>query len=77
MGFAAETQDVEKNGRAKLERKGADYIVANDVSAETGIMGGDRNSVKIISADGIDVWPDLDKADVAKRLAVLIAEKLA
>lgn len=77
VGFAAETQDVEKNGRAKLERKGADYIVANDVSAETGIMGGDRNSVKIISADGIDVWPDLDKAEVAKRLAALIAEKLA
>ena len=77
VGFAAETQDVEKNGRAKLERKGADYIVANDVSVETGIMGGDRNSVKIISADGIDAWPDLDKADVAKRLAALIAEKLA
>ncbi|OOO22278.1 bifunctional phosphopantothenoylcysteine decarboxylase/phosphopantothenate synthase [Agrobacterium salinitolerans] len=77
VGFAAETQDVEKNGRAKLERKGADYIVANDVSAETGIMGGDRNSVKIISADGIDAWPDLDKAEVAKRLAALIAEKLA
>ncbi|MFJ1308072.1 bifunctional phosphopantothenoylcysteine decarboxylase/phosphopantothenate--cysteine ligase CoaBC [Agrobacterium sp. P15N1-A] len=77
VGFAAETQDVEKNGRAKLERKGADYIVANDVSVETGIMGGDRNSVKIISADGIDVWPDLDKVDVAKRLAALIAEKLA
>ncbi len=77
VGFAAETQDVEKNGRAKLERKGADYIVANDVSAETGIMGGDRNSVKIISADGVEAWPDLDKADVAKRLAALIAEKLA
>lgn len=77
VGFAAETQDVEKNGRAKLERKGADYIVANDVSAETGIMGGDRNSVKIISADGVEAWPNLDKADVAKRLAALIAEKLA
>ncbi|NTE54063.1 bifunctional phosphopantothenoylcysteine decarboxylase/phosphopantothenate--cysteine ligase CoaBC [Agrobacterium tumefaciens] len=77
VGFAAETQDVEKNGRAKLERKGADYIVANDVSAETGIMGGDRNSVKIISADGIEVWPDLYKAEVAKRLAALVAEKLA
>nr|WP_295976846.1 bifunctional phosphopantothenoylcysteine decarboxylase/phosphopantothenate--cysteine ligase CoaBC [uncultured Agrobacterium sp.] len=77
VGFAAETQDVEKNGRAKLERKGADYIVANDVSAETGIMGGDRNSVKIISVDGIEVWPDLDKAEVAKRLAALVAEKLA
>jgi phosphopantothenoylcysteine decarboxylase/phosphopantothenate--cysteine ligase len=77
VGFAAETQDVEKNGRAKLERKGADLIVANDVSAETGIMGGDRNSVKIISADGVDAWPNLDKAEVAKRLAALIAEKLA
>ncbi|WP_418136386.1 bifunctional phosphopantothenoylcysteine decarboxylase/phosphopantothenate--cysteine ligase CoaBC [Agrobacterium sp. El2ro-1b] len=77
VGFAAETQDVEKNGRAKLERKGADYIVANDVSAETGIMGGDRNSVKIISANGVEAWPDLDKTDVAKRLAALIAEKLA
>lgn len=77
MGFAAETQDVEKNGRAKLERKGADYIVANDVSAETGIMGGDRNSVKIISNEGIEAWPDMDKAEVAKRLAALIAEKLA
>ncbi len=54
VGFAAETQDIEKNGRSKLERKGADYIVANDVSAETGIMGGDRNSVKIISNEGIE-----------------------
>ncbi|MES5099796.1 bifunctional phosphopantothenoylcysteine decarboxylase/phosphopantothenate--cysteine ligase CoaBC [Agrobacterium sp. BA1120] len=77
VGFAAETQDVEINGRAKLERKGADIIVANDVSAATGIMGGDRNSVKIISKTGIDAWPDLDKAEVAKRLAALIAEKLA
>lgn len=76
VGFAAETQDVEKNGRAKLERKGADYIVANDVSAQTGIMGGDRNSVKIISAEGVEAWPDLDKAEVAKRLAAFIAEKL-
>ncbi|MDH7806823.1 MULTISPECIES: bifunctional phosphopantothenoylcysteine decarboxylase/phosphopantothenate--cysteine ligase CoaBC [unclassified Rhizobium] len=77
VGFAAETQDIEKNGRSKLERKGADYIVANDVSAETGIMGGDRNSVKIISNEGIEAWPDMDKAEVAKRLAALIAEKLA
>ncbi|MEJ1173337.1 bifunctional phosphopantothenoylcysteine decarboxylase/phosphopantothenate--cysteine ligase CoaBC [Agrobacterium sp. CMT1] len=76
VGFAAETQDVEKNGRAKLERKGADYIVANDVSAQTGIMGGDRNSVKIISAEGVEAWPDLDKAEVAKRLAAFVAEKL-
>ncbi|GAK70599.1 phosphopantothenoylcysteine decarboxylase/phosphopantothenate--cysteine ligase [Agrobacterium rubi TR3 = NBRC 13261] len=77
VGFAAETQDVETNGRAKLDRKGADLIVANDVSAETGIMGGDRNSVKIISKTGIDAWPDLDKVEVARRLAALIVEKLA
>lgn len=77
VGFAAETQDVEQNGRIKLERKGADLIVANDVSAETGIMGGTRNSVKIISSTGVDIWPDLAKDEVADRLAALIAEKLA
>lgn len=75
VGFAAETQDVETNGRAKLDRKGADLIVANDVSAGTGIMGGDRNSVKLISRLGVESWPDLDKTDVAKRLAAVIAEK--
>lgn len=77
VGFAAETQDVEANGMAKLARKGADFIVANDVSAATGIMGGDRNSVRIISKTGIDAWPDLDKGDVARRLAALIAERLS
>ncbi|UIK05914.1 bifunctional phosphopantothenoylcysteine decarboxylase/phosphopantothenate--cysteine ligase CoaBC [Neorhizobium galegae] len=76
VGFAAETQDIEKNGRAKLERKGADLIVANDVSPETGIMGGTRNRVKIISAKSVDEWPDLDKDEVAERLAALIASKL-
>ena len=77
VGFAAETQDVEKNGRAKLERKGADMIVANDVSLGTGIMGGTRNRVKIISAGGVEEWPDLGKDEVAERLARLIAERLA
>jgi len=76
IGFAAETQNVEDNGRAKLQRKGADMIVANDVSPETGIMGGARNQVKIISAKGVDAWPDLSKAEVAERLAALIVEKL-
>ncbi|MCJ9668888.1 MULTISPECIES: bifunctional phosphopantothenoylcysteine decarboxylase/phosphopantothenate--cysteine ligase CoaBC [unclassified Neorhizobium] len=76
VGFAAETQDVEKNGRSKLERKGADLIVANDVSPETGIMGGTRNRVKIISAKGVDEWPEFDKDEVAERLATLIASKL-
>lgn len=77
VGFAAETQNVEANGRSKLERKGADMIVANDVSPETGVMGGNRNRVKIISTQGIDEWPDLSKEEVAERLAALIASKLS
>jgi phosphopantothenoylcysteine decarboxylase / phosphopantothenate---cysteine ligase len=76
IGFAAETENVEANGRAKLQRKGADMILANDVSPQTGIMGGDRNRVKIISTGGIDEWPDLSKDEVAERLAGLIAAKL-
>ena len=76
VGFAAETQDVEKNGKVKLQKKGADLIVANDVSPETGIMGGTRNSVKLITAAGIEQWPELSKDDVADRLAGWIAERL-
>jgi phosphopantothenoylcysteine decarboxylase/phosphopantothenate--cysteine ligase len=51
-------------------------IVANDVSPETGIMGGDRNRVRIVSHDGVDEWPDMSKTDVAQRLANLIAQRL-
>ncbi len=76
VGFAAETENVEQNGRTKLERKGADLIVANDVSPETGIMGGDRNRVKLISRDGIEAWPDLSKDEVAERLALWIATQM-
>ena len=76
IGFAAETQDIEANGKAKLERKGADLIVANDVSPATGVMGGARNQVKLISKDGIDTWPNLSKEEVAKRLANWVAERL-
>lgn len=76
IGFAAETQDVEANAKLKLERKGADLIVANDVSPSTGIMGGTRNCVKLIRRDGIEQWPDLSKDEVAERLAALIAERL-
>ncbi|MDH6265307.1 phosphopantothenoylcysteine decarboxylase/phosphopantothenate--cysteine ligase [Rhizobium sp. SG_E_25_P2] len=76
VGFAAETNDIEDNARAKLARKGADLIVANDVSPETGIMGGSRNTVSIIAPDGVDRWPDMDKAEVAERLVGLIAERL-
>lgn len=76
VGFAAETENVEQNGRSKLDRKGADLIVANDVSPETGIMGGDRNRVKLISRDGVEAWPDLSKDEVAERLALWIATQM-
>ncbi|MCJ8508035.1 bifunctional phosphopantothenoylcysteine decarboxylase/phosphopantothenate--cysteine ligase CoaBC [Rhizobium lemnae] len=76
VGFAAETQNVEQNGRRKLEAKGADIIVANDVSPATGIMGGDRNRVKVISPTGIEEWPDLGKDEVAEKLAHEIARRL-
>jgi phosphopantothenoylcysteine decarboxylase/phosphopantothenate--cysteine ligase, prokaryotic len=75
VGFAAETADVIANAQAKLARKGADFIVANDVSPETGIMGGSRNRVRIVSKDGIEDWPDLDKDEVAIRLAERIASR--
>lgn len=76
VGFAAETQDVIANAAAKLKKKGADFIVANDVRPGTGIMGGDRNRVSIVSASGVDAWPELTKDEVAARLAQLVAERL-
>lgn len=81
VGFAAETQDIQKNAETKLSKKGADFIVANDVSHDSGVgpagvMGGDRNRVRIVSKSGIEEWPELTKAEVASRLAVLIAERL-
>ncbi len=76
VGFAAETEDLIANAQAKLKRKGADFIVANDVSAEGGVMGGDRNRVRIVSKAGVEEWPEMSKDEVAKRLANLIAERL-
>jgi phosphopantothenoylcysteine decarboxylase/phosphopantothenate--cysteine ligase len=76
VGFAAETQDIAENGLAKVRKKGADLIVANDVSPETGIMGGVRNSVKLITTSGVEDWPDLAKEEVAERLAGWIASRL-
>jgi len=76
VGFAAETQNLVANAQAKLKRKGADFIVANDVSAEGGVMGGDRNRVRIVSKAGVEDWPDMTKDEVARRLAALIAERL-
>ncbi len=76
IGFAAETDDLLANAQGKLVRKNADWIVANDVSPETGIMGGTENAVHIVSAAGIETWPRLVKDDVARRLARRIADAL-
>ncbi len=77
IGFAAETRDLLKNAGAKLARKGADLIVANDVGEGTGVMGGIRNRVSIVSKAGIENWPEMAKDEVATRLADLIAARLA
>jgi len=65
------------NATSKRERKGCDWIVANDVSPETGIMGGSENAVTLISETGVDVWPRMGKDDVARQLAARISEALA
>ncbi|AZO13142.1 MULTISPECIES: bifunctional phosphopantothenoylcysteine decarboxylase/phosphopantothenate--cysteine ligase CoaBC [unclassified Mesorhizobium] len=81
VGFAAETQDLISNAQAKLKKKGADFIVANDVShasgiGPSGVMGGDRNKVRIVSRTGVEEWPEMGKDEVAARLAALIADRL-
>ena len=76
VGFAAETDDLMANAQGKLRRKNADWIVANDVSPATGIMGGAENAVHLVSAAGIETWPRLAKQEVARRLARRIAEAL-
>jgi phosphopantothenoylcysteine decarboxylase/phosphopantothenate--cysteine ligase len=73
VGFAAETDDLERNARAKLAKKGCDWIVANDVSPGTGAMGGEYNTVKLVTEAGIEDWPKLPKSEVARRLAHRIA----
>jgi phosphopantothenoylcysteine decarboxylase/phosphopantothenate--cysteine ligase len=73
IGFAAETENVAANAQDKLKRKGCDWILANDVSPATGIMGGDRNIVALVSADGLEQWPPLSKEDVAAKLVARIA----
>ncbi len=74
IGFAAETGNVKEYAADKLERKGADWIVANDVSAEGGVMGGDRNTIHLVTRGGIESWPELSKAQVADRLVAKIVE---
>lgn len=77
VGFAAETDDVLANAQAKRARKGCDWIVANDVSPETGIMGGTENAVHLITEAGTEPWPRMAKPEVAARLAARIAGALA
>ncbi|MEC9197519.1 MAG: bifunctional phosphopantothenoylcysteine decarboxylase/phosphopantothenate--cysteine ligase CoaBC [Pseudomonadota bacterium] len=77
VGFAAETDDVIANATAKRARKGCDWIVANDVRPETGIMGGQENKVTVVKADSAEDWPRMSKTDVSDRLAAEIAAALA
>jgi phosphopantothenoylcysteine decarboxylase / phosphopantothenate---cysteine ligase len=74
IGFAAETDNVIANAKAKLARKGCDWILANDVSPETGIMGGDSNTIHVVTADGVESWPPQSKDDVARALVARIAD---
>jgi phosphopantothenoylcysteine decarboxylase/phosphopantothenate--cysteine ligase len=76
VGFAAETETVVAHAQAKRARKGCDWIVANDVSPATGIMGGTENAVHLITETGVEDWPRLPKPEVARRLAARIAEAL-
>lgn len=76
IGFAAETDDLVANAHGKLERKGADWILANDVSPETGVMGGDDNTVRLVGTEGVEDWPTLTKTETAARLVARIAERL-
>jgi phosphopantothenoylcysteine decarboxylase / phosphopantothenate---cysteine ligase len=76
IGFAAETEDVIAHAKKKLKSKGADWIIANDVSPETGIMGGDRNTVHVVTAAGVESWPEMTKAGVAEKIMAQAATVL-
>jgi phosphopantothenoylcysteine decarboxylase/phosphopantothenate--cysteine ligase len=77
VGFAAETGDVETNAVAKRLHKGCDWIVANDVSPDTGTFGGDRNTVLLVTETGVESWPTMGKTEVARRLVDRIVEGFA
>lgn len=76
IGFAAETSDLVANAQKKLERKGCDWILGNDVSAATGTFGGKDNAVVLISANGAEPWPRMSKEAVARRLTEAVATRL-
>ena len=73
VGFAAETENVIDNARAKLKAKGCDLIVANDVSPAGGVMGGSENTLHIVTADGVENWPKMSKQEAARRLMNYLA----
>ena len=77
IGFAAETENVAANAKEKLVRKACDWILANDVSPQTGIMGGDRNTIQLVTTQGVEPWPPQSKEDVAAMLIARIAAELA
>jgi phosphopantothenoylcysteine decarboxylase/phosphopantothenate--cysteine ligase len=77
IGFAAETEHIIEHAKAKLARKGCDWIVANDVSADTGVMGGDRNTVHLVTLQGVESWPPQSKKQVAQALVARIGDALA
>jgi len=74
IGFAAETENVSEYAQAKRIRKGCDWIVANNVSPENGIMGGDHNTVDIFTNDDQDKWPAMSKTEVAQKLVVKVSD---
>lgn len=74
IGFAAETEKIVEHAKAKLEKKGADWILANDVSPATGTFGGDANVIHLIDGNGVENWPRMSKEEVARRLVERIAE---
>jgi phosphopantothenoylcysteine decarboxylase / phosphopantothenate---cysteine ligase len=76
VGFAAETENVIAHAQAKLQRKGCDIIVANDVSAENNVFGGGSNTVHVVTEAGVESWPKLSKVEVAQRLMIKLVEKL-
>src|SRR5229473_1212938 len=77
IGFAAETENVVAHARAKLAKKGCDWILANDVSPGTGTFGGDRNTIHLVDGEGVEDWPLMTKREVAVRLAERIASQLS
>jgi len=76
IGFAAETENLIANAKAKLASKGCDWILANDVSEESGVMGGERNTIHLVSAGGVESWPEQSKDEVARTLVTRIAAAL-